>query len=200
MRQVVIRQSDEAAEVLARAFATDPVWVYWFPDASQRVLVLRQSFRAIVPFYAHNKQVYGVGHPLDGVAIWQRPRQQTFGVTTFLNLNMLTLLFSPLVRVFRQTIPIVTQFDRMHNRYASEPHYYLSAIGVVPEAQGTGRASQLMKPMIAQADADGCSMYTETMTPSNVPLYEHYGFVRQEQFDVPGTELRMWALYRPRRT
>lgn len=197
MQQLTRADSDAAAEVLARAFAADPLWRYLFPQVTQRVLLLRQSFRATMPFYTRNKQVYGVGHPLDGVAIWRRPTQQSSGVATLLNANLLTLLFSPFVRTFRRTIPIFAHVDRMHSHYAAEPHYYLSLIGIAPEAQGKGRASLLMKPMLAQADAERASVYTETMSPSNVPLYEHYGFVCQEQWDVPGTALRIWALYRP---
>jgi GNAT superfamily N-acetyltransferase len=85
----------------------------------------------------------------------------------------------------------------MQQQYALEPHYYLNTIGVVREAQGKGRASQLIKPVLAEADEQAISVYTETMTPSNVPLYEHYGFVCREEYDVPNTDLKIWALYRP---
>jgi GNAT superfamily N-acetyltransferase len=199
MQQLTRADSNTAAEVLARAFVTDPLWRHLFPHVTQRVLLLRQSFRATLPFSTRNEHVYGVGHPLDGVAIWRGPTQRGSADATVLNIHLLTLLCSPFVRTFRHTIPIFAHVDRMHNQYAAEPHYYLRLIGIAPPAQGKGRASLLIKPLLAQADAERTSVYTETMVPSNVPMYEHYGFVCREQFPIPGTDLAIWALYRPRR-
>lgn len=47
-----------------------------------------------------------------------------------------------------------------------------------------------------KADAEGVSVYTETMTPANVGLYEHYGFRVMEQYRVPQTDLSIWSFYR----
>lgn len=197
MRRLGMADADSAAEVLARAFMRDPLWQYLIPNLHARIPVLRQSFRATVPLYAANRQVYGYGDPLDSVAIWRAPGQRTRGVRALLNPSALSLVFSPFVGIFNRAIPIFTQFDRMHAQYVSGLHFYLSTIGVVPDAQGRGRASQLIKPILEQADAQRRGVYTETMTPSNVPLYEHYGFVCQERFEVPGTRLNIWSFYRP---
>ena len=199
-RQLVVRDTLNAATVLARAFSQDPLWLHLLPDARQRVLVLRQSFRATLPWYIQQGQTYGVGQPLDGVAIWRPPLSSRASWTPFLNPSTLTLLFSPLLRVFGRALPIFTQFERMHTQYVQEPHYYLSTIGVVPERHGQGCASLLIKPVLALADKEGYPSYTETMTPSNVPLYEHYGFICQEEYRVPDTRLTIWSLYRPART
>ena len=56
-----------------------------------------------------------------------------------------------------------------------------------------------MRPFLDEADSRGISSYTETMTPSNVGLYEHFGFTCVEQYAVPGTELNIWAFYRAAR-
>lgn len=194
-----------AANVLARAFAEDPLWCYLLPDPAKRRKALHISFRAIVPWYVKQGQVYGVGQPLEGVAIWQPPQGAAQPIraawTALLSQHTLRLLFSPTVWIFRRAIPIFSQFERMHRHYAPMPHYYLSTIGVLPELHGQGRASRLIQPVLAQADAQRCVVYTETMTPSNVPIYEHYGFVCQEQFQVPQTTLSIWSLYRsPRAT
>ncbi|MFN8443978.1 MAG: GNAT family N-acetyltransferase [Caldilineaceae bacterium] len=199
MQLLRIEQSDEAAKVLANAFADDPLWLYLLPDVAERHKALFCSFRATMPYYAYNDQVYGIDNPLEGVAIWQPPNARTRGWWTFINQYMLKLLFSPFMRAFPRVIPIFAQFDRMHKQYASAPHYYLSTIGVIPAAQGKGLASQLIKPILAKADAERYSVYTETMTPSNVPLYEHYGFACQEKFEVPETRLSIWSLYRAAR-
>jgi GNAT superfamily N-acetyltransferase len=197
MRQLAMADAEPAAEVLARAFYNDPLWLYLLPEPTQRAAMVRHTFRAVLPVFVGSGRTYGVGAPLAGVAAWELPGRNVTQLSGLLNPALFTLLFAPLLRVFRRALPIFARFEEMHRQYAPQPHYYLNTIGVVPETQGKGLASQLIKPFLAQADARAASAYTETMTPENVPLYEHYGFVCREAYRVPGTDLFIWALYRP---
>ncbi len=204
VRRLVAADAMAAGMVLARAFADDPLWCYLLPDPAKRGRALRQTFCATAPWFVRQEQGYGIGQPLEGVAVWQAPQGLTPPVRrawlALLNRHTLSILGSSTFWLFRRAIPIFLQFDRMHQQYSPKPHYYLSTIGVIPEAQGQGRASRLIQPILAQADAGNYPVYTETMTPSNVPLYEHYGFVCQEAFQVPQTDLRIWSLYRSARS
>ncbi len=47
------------------------------------------------------------------------------------------------------------------------------------------------------ADAQKTIAYTDTVTRSNVALYEHFGFQCVEESAIPGTGLTVWALRRP---
>ncbi len=47
------------------------------------------------------------------------------------------------------------------------------------------------------ADAQKTIAYTDTVTRSNVALYEHFGFQSMEESAIPGTGLTVWALRRP---
>ena len=196
MRQLSLAETSTAADVLARAFADDPLWQYLLPQRPERILTARQAVRATVPLYARSEQLYGTDGALDGVAVWRPPRPIRPQPSSLLNPSLLTLLVSPFLRALPAAIPIFAQFERMHRQYCPEPHWYLSTIGVVPEAQGRGLASQRIRPILALADRERCSAYTETMTPSNVPLYEHYGFRCMEQYHVPGTDLSIWSFHR----
>lgn len=189
--------TDAAATVLARAFANDPLWHYLFPEVSQRVLALRQSFRATLPLFVSQQTVWGVGAPLLGVAIWRPPQPQSSSWRALFNSNLIALLFSLFLRVFTKALPVFAQFERMHQQYVTQPHYYLNTVGVVPQAQGRGYAAKLLRPVLSQADEQGLATYTETMTPSNVPLYAYYGFSVQEHYRVPHTTLSIWSLLRP---
>lgn len=202
MRLLSTADTDRASEVLARAFYRDPLWMYLLPDATQRAVAVRQAFRTFVPLYIRSQQSYGVGEPLEGVAVWSIPGETRRNATlpALLTANFFTLIFSPLSFAFRRAVPIFGRFSEMQQQYAPEPHVYLNTIGVLPAAQGKGLASQLIKPCLARADRQGQSVYTETMTPANVGLYLHYGFVCREQWRVPGTELSVWAFYRPAQT
>ena len=81
---------------------------------------------------------------------------------------------------------------------AGEPHFYLDNMGVVPSAQGQGLSSKLIRPFLEIADAQRVIMYTETVTRSNVPRYEHFGFQCVEESAIAGTGITVWALRRPR--
>jgi len=190
--------AEAAAEVLARAFANDPLWRYLLPDARQRPALVRQAFRTFAPAFVSGQQAYGVGAPLAGVAVWSAPDQPEGPASALLNANLLTLVFSPLALAVARAAPIFAAFEQLRRRYAAEPHYYLATVGVVPEAQGRGLASRLIRPVLAHADARALPAYTETMTAANVGIYERFGFVVREQRRVPDADLVIWALYRPR--
>jgi len=109
---------------------------------------------------------------------------------------LLRLLLSPTALLFLRAGSIFARFDQMQKQYAPGPHYYLNTIAVLPDQQGKGLASALMRPILEKADQLRVGVYTETMTPANVGLYEYYGFKCVEQYRVPKTDLSIWAFYR----
>jgi ribosomal protein S18 acetylase RimI-like enzyme len=197
-RRLTPADADAAAEVLARAFVGDPLWRYLFPEPGRRAAMALQAFRAFAPGFIADFVALGVGAPLEGVAVWAPPGQEPPRPEALLNANLLALVFSPFLAAIPRVAPVFSQFEALQRRYAAEPHYYLSTVGVLPEARGRGRASALIRPMLDLADARGFPTYTETMTAENVPLYERYGFVVRAEVKVAGTALRVWALQRPR--
>jgi GNAT superfamily N-acetyltransferase len=54
--------------------------------------------------------------------------------------------------------------------------WYLSIIGIEPAAQGQGIGAQLLKPMLAEADAARAVCYLETFSPRNIKFYERLRF------------------------
>jgi ribosomal protein S18 acetylase RimI-like enzyme len=177
MRTLGVDEVAEASGVLARAFYNDPLWCFMLPNPTERAALVRHAFRATLPSLLGNGQTYGIGKPLAGIAVWSEPQAQRPYLAGLLNPFIFTLAFSPLVLAFRRALPVFIKFEEMRQQYAPEPHYYLNTIGVVPEAQGRGYASKLIKPFLARAASEGVPAYTETATPENVSLYEHYGFV-----------------------
>jgi GNAT superfamily N-acetyltransferase len=196
MRPLGPADAEAAADVLARAFFGDPLWVFLLPNPSLRAALVRQAFRATAPLFTRSGMAYGIGEPLAGVAVWSAPNPSSPALAALLNVNLLTLLASPLTLAFGRAAPIFAQFERLERQYAPQPHYHLNTIGIIRAAQGRGLASKLIRPILARADAEGVSVYTETITPSNVPLYQHFGFAICEQYDVPNTNLSLWSLLR----
>ena len=77
---------------------------------------------------------------------------------------------------------------------AAEPHLLLQLLAVVPEAQGRGIGSALMRPVFERADRDGVPAYLEATSERNRALYERHGFVFRGPITVPGgpTLHAMW--------
>jgi ribosomal protein S18 acetylase RimI-like enzyme len=195
-RRLTLADLERAVEVQSRAFASDPLWVYLVPDEKQRWKDLRRLFVPTFRLGILSQQAYGVGDPLEGVAVWNLPGEKT-PLSAILRAGFWRVLLSPgTIAQFRKAIPIFSQFERMQKQFALDTYYYLSTISVHPDVQGKGVASRLIRPFLAKADAEGIGAYTETMTPENVGLYEHYGYRVMEAYQVPGTDLCIWSFYR----
>jgi ribosomal protein S18 acetylase RimI-like enzyme len=188
---------DPAVAVMARAFQNDPLWHFLIRDPERRRDSLFPFFRAVLSLGIESQRAYGIGSSLEGVAVWIFPGQAPVRLSLSVIGRFLRLSFSPFLFSVFKARNIFSHFQILQQHYALEPHYYLQTIGVIPEAQGKGLASRLVRPFLEQADKLQCGTYTETMTPSNVGLYEHYGFRCVEEYQVPRAELKIWALYRP---
>jgi ribosomal protein S18 acetylase RimI-like enzyme len=181
---------------MAQAFFDDPLIVYLWPDRAERQRVAPRFYATVTRLGIEAGQAYGVGEPLTGFAAWGWPGQERAGITPLLKSGALGLVFSPLLPVFARAIGIFSKFDELRKRYAPAQYYYLETIGVAPAAQGQGLASKLIRPFLDQADARDLATYTETMTPSNVGLYERYGFNVMAQYDFAGKGLSVWSFLR----
>ena len=197
LRQLTRPDLDRAIEVESLAFQEDPLWRYLIANPARRLEAARRFQRPFFRVALERGRLFGVGDPLAGVAIWSKPGEADAGFAVLARAGFLRTLLSPLAPAFFRAGPIFGQFGRMQRQYAPQPHYYLNTIAILPEAQGQGLASYLIRPFLARADREHVAAYTETMTPSNVPLYEHYGFRCQEEYRVPNTTLSIWSFYRP---
>jgi len=111
--------------------------------------------------------------------------------------KLLPLLFTMYPVGYFRAKAILAQIDVLHNKYADVPHFYLDNLGVLASARGKGLSSKLIRPLLEMADSQKVSAYTDTVTKSNVPLYEHFGFQCVEQSPIAGTSITVYALYRP---
>lgn len=172
IRQLKPSDLENAVEVQANAFFTDPLWCYLYPHEDKRQWFLHQLFRTIFRPIIKAGQVTGVGNPVQGIAVWDTPdtRSPTFSdiVQSGVVWDGLRLLGNPSVLAFPKALKFFNKFEQMKKQYATQPHFYLATISVHPSAQGQGLASKLIRPFLDKADNLNLPCYTETMTPDNV--------------------------------
>lgn len=197
VRPLTLADVDAAANVIARAFVDDPLCAFMLPSRGSRINTLAKFFRAYGAVSIKAGRGHGAGNPLQGVAYWKSPDQESLSVSVKSLAGFLPLLLTGYPRGYVRARDILAQQEAMHAKYAAGPHYYLDNIGVLPEAQGRGVASQLIRPFLDATDDQRVIAYTDTVTPSNVPLYEHFGFTCVEECAVPGTGITIWGLLRP---
>lgn len=197
-RLLTLADLEPAARVLSQAFVDDPLITYTLPvKAERRIKTMYKFFLIYGEINIKNQRGYGIGDPLQGVAYWKSPSQENLSIS-IKSLGKLIPLFFSLYRVaYFRGKPISQQIDALHKKYADEPHYYLDNLGVLPSAQGQGLASKLLRPILQLADAQKVICYTDTVTQSNVALYEHFGFQLMEACPVTDTGVTVWALHRP---
>ncbi|KKC37273.1 hypothetical protein WH87_11985 [Devosia epidermidihirudinis] len=76
--------------------------------------------------------------------------------------------------------------------------WYLSILGVRPEARGRGIARDLLAPTLAKADIAGATSFLETFNPLSLPFYQRLGFVDQIALHEPVTDRPYWLMWRQR--
>lgn len=170
-----------AGAVLGRAFVTDPVFGWLLEGRSdlQKRLTLVFSAFAGAAIRKPAAQVL-VTTDRTAASVWLPPGQwQT---------PMLELVrHGPdLLRAFGPRVPrSLSLLSCVEKQHPTEPHWYLEAIGTVPEARGRGIGPTVLTPVLERCDADGVPAYLESSNPRNVPFYERHGFVRRPLFELP---------------
>jgi GNAT superfamily N-acetyltransferase len=196
-RLLTLSDVEQAAEVISQAFMNDPLCAFMLPFKRTRLNTLRKFFRAYGELNIKNQRGYGVGEPLKAVAYWETPNQEGLSISIKSISILIPLLFSLYPIGYFRARPISKQTDALRQKHATEPHYYLDNLGVLPSAQGQGLSSKLLRPILEKADAEKVIVYTDTVTPSNVAFYEHFGFQCVEKCAVAETGITVWALRRP---
>jgi len=199
-RLLTLADVDAAANVIAQAFEDDPLCTFMLPFRRTRVKTLSKFFRVYGEVSIKNGRGYGYGEPLQGVAFWKFPEQGSLSISIKSLAKLMPLLFTMYPLGYFRARAIMNQTDALHEKYADEPHFYLDNIGVLRSARGQGVASSLIRPFLAMADAQKVIAYTDTVTQSNVALYEHFGFHCVAEAPVAGTGITVWALRRPVQT
>jgi len=196
-RQLTLADVEPAAQVISQAFANDPLISLILPLKRTRVNTLLKFFRVYGEIGIKNGRGFGTGEPLQGVAYWKFPKQDSMSISIKSLGKFLPLLFTMYpIGYFKGRI-IINRIDTLHAKYANEPHFYLDNLGVLPSVQGQGISSRLIRPFLRMADEQKVIAYTDTVTPANVPFYEHFGFECVETSTVNRTGITVYALRRP---
>jgi GNAT superfamily N-acetyltransferase len=185
-----------AAEVYAAAMQIDPLFVYFYPDPVRRAEQLLALYR--YKLASSGGKIYSISTAGEGYVLWIPPGGSA---EPLLSLDLLSFALRLLCLTPLAALGKMIRYDRfsraLHHALIPTPHWYLEGIAVSPRHQGKGYAGQLIRPILALADAGGIPCYLETQNPRNVPIYERFGFDLLREVVLPGTDVRHFAMLRP---
>jgi GNAT superfamily N-acetyltransferase len=190
LRLLEVADVDEAAEMLARAFAAEPGNLALYPDPAVRRTLLETGARSIVRSIVRLGTAHGVevDGQLAAIALWHPPGVPATSLRDLVQLGRDKLGEAPTVvravpgaarralREPRAALRLVRARQRAVRVASAGRTWHLAFLGTAPEHRGRGLARQLLDRQLARCDEDGLAAWLETTDPVNPPLYERFGF------------------------
>jgi GNAT superfamily N-acetyltransferase len=179
--------------MLADAFYDDPMLGWLLPDERKRRARLRRFFGIELRHMALARgQVWTAGE-LSGAALimppgaWRAPLRATV---------LESRAFWPHLG---RAATLGGAMEWRHGREVREPHYYVRDVGVLPDMQGRGLGSALMRPTLERCDRESLPAYLEASSERSAALYERLGFQLMRELSV-GDSPPLRLMVRPPRS
>jgi ribosomal protein S18 acetylase RimI-like enzyme len=185
-----------AGAVLARSFIEDGLTKHMYPDEAERKVRTPWHFSAMVRYGVLFGRALSTAGAPHGVAIWLPPGETEMTDNRIAAAGMDA---SPAVlgeEAFGRFASVMAQIEPSYDQDVPPRHWHLALIGVDPDYSGKGIGSALMKPILAQADAEGLPCYLETAEERNVAFYQKHGFETVRHGTIPDTAVQYWAMRR----
>jgi GNAT superfamily N-acetyltransferase len=127
----------------------------------------------------------------DASAIWKPPGRWRVGGRELV--KQMPQAVSSLRLGLPRALAVLATIEKKH---PTEPHWYLAVLGTEPAAQGKGRGSAVIRPVLDRCDADGIPAYLESSKEANIPFYERHGFRVTEEVGFPRGGPSVWLMWR----
>lgn len=170
----------DAADALARAFAADAAFSSLWPDAGTRARALRRLLAVPLVDAVHHGhgELLVVDRAVTGAAAWFPPGAYPMRLGRQLRaLPQMLAVAAAAPRVFRRLGRFGSNVDAA---FPDDRPWYLCVVGVVPEAQGRGLGTRLLRPGLERCDASAGECYLETDSAAAARWYDRLGFVTIE--------------------
>lgn len=173
------------SDVLARAFADDPVIRWLLPDG-------RGIPRMFTVLTRHAHAAPGAADiaydetGILGAALWDPPGHKLSGGQEFRT----ALAF---IRAMRRRVIYGQKIEQIfHKARPQGEFWYLAQIGAPTPGKGTGSAL-----LASRLDRITGPAYLESSKEANIPLYERFGFTVTTEIRLPRNGPTVWPMWRP---
>jgi GNAT superfamily N-acetyltransferase len=188
------RDIGEASDVLAAAFADDPVFQHLWAGHPNTLQRLAAYFRTTLTH--HHLPGGGVDvawapdNSIAAVAIWNPPG--TWQTSSLALLREAPQLLLSLRERIPTALTVRREFDRVH---PTDAHWYLCNIGTRPDQANRGFATQLLTHRLTACDDRKEPAYLVCTREQTIPLYEKAGFRVTTPLQLRSGPL-LWSMWR----
>ncbi len=187
VRVATLADLGRIARTATRAFADDPLFRWFFPDAEAYDTAAPNLFGYLAKKSVSFGATY-VTPDAAAIGIYQlpgRPEPEPSGESEDAPAPPPELVekFTALGELMAANTP-------------PELHWYLNVLATHPDWQRQGLGTAIIGPVAERCADEGLPLYLETQTASNVAYYGHLGFTVRSEWDVPFGGPHMWGMIR----
>ncbi len=183
------KHENEAVQILAHAFKSDPLYLHNFKTTDQVILFARYLYQKGL-----NQKEMIVGctraNQLIGVACIGKTRSQL--TSSLLKPSFLFITYKCFTKFPRQAFGFFIQYMRYINRQRPKvPHYNINWLAVDPASQGSGVGTKLLKFIHSCADNDNSvkEIVLNTENQQNVDYYKKFGYTLKNIKTIGGVHI-----------
>lgn len=190
IRRATREDAGPVAELIATAFAPLPVVAWLVPEPADRPQIFTANFRIYVDHALEHGfiDLIAAGEGARAAAVWF-PR--THPIPEPADYER---------RLADACDPWTDRFEVLDNLFEvahpTEPHHHLAFLAVLPNEQGAGLGTALLRHHHASLDATATSAYLEASSPGSRELYLRHGYQDRDSFTMPDGPT-FWPMWRP---
>lgn len=187
-----------AADVMARAFAEDPVYHYLLPNENHYHRRLMWMMRFMLRLCTRKGVAHQIGSPLQGVAAWLKPGE----AISFLDEVRAGVVTAPLhlgvTSAWRSNNMMAATRKNRTRLSSGKDYWYLWQFAVAPESRGKGYGRALLQPVLNEADTTETDCWLDNSNAANLPIYEAMGFRTMEEYTIQDHQrvVKLWHMCR----
>jgi len=179
-------------ETICAAFHDDPTWSWAFQDEARRQEHYRSWWGLLIEEAMRFEQpAVAVTDELEAAAVWIPPGEAELSHE---GESRAVELVRDLVEDHSDAV--LELLDRFEEARPSDPHYYLTLLGVRDDRRGRGVGMRLLASNLERSDAEGMPAYLESSNAANDHRYEALGFRRIGEFKTPDDAVMIGTFWR----
>jgi len=193
-RRATAADADRVTEIIALAFAQDPLWGHALarPDGGDEHHAA--FWRQFVEGALRYPWTWLTGGG-EATTIWIPPGGAD--MTPEQEHRLVGLAAEHLGPAADDYVELLGRFEAAHPQ--AEPHYFLTLFGTHPDHRGRGIGMRLLAHDLELIDAEHMPAYLESSNPANNRRYASVGFEPHGEFSYPGGGPVVTTMWRPAR-
>ena len=202
MSTITSKNLDAIAGYLGESFLEDPMNKGQLEGIIKKEKFIRAHARIAVKHASKSNALYILNNDPRAIMIGfdsknNRKLREVWTNAKAIGSVFFLISFKEIIRLFRNMKVLSKVLDfKWPKEFVKGRHYRVKIISIDKSLRGTGAFRKLITPAIEFSDQEQIPMVLETHNPSNVGLYEHFGFELVKTISSPETHVQQYCMIR----